>query len=521
MFTNKDIIKLQIEDKNYSAITFSDKNCELPSFLLQGEKQPGFIYKDDKLEKWYWEGFTTYNDKKCLYFEPLELYPLAEIAFSKRNIAPKLILNLAKALSLLDSSFLDLQNGIISAWRIYFTKDDGILILPRTLSDIFSSTSNEKVRYDNANYFIHANLLPSFTLIDQMAQLYYFAMTSIRPYEFTTVRENKYNAINLDLLVNALDISVDSDLSNKIDKILHLSISKIRDISSNLEPQIALKWFIERFKDISWDLENKAYTKIDIETLLENDKISKTINNYLKNEKRRVFLRKRGTLIIIITLISIAVIGFTTSRIKEALAPPYTASFDQNGIINAYYEAQNNLDVQKLEASLKRGTKSPISNEITTLFVTRQTRMAYEQVDSVVNPVTWVEKGMPPINDQYLIYGIDDILITQINENQYKVDSIFYSPYPLNDEISEEEGIANEDDDFYYCYRFMQSEIFTFNYNDRGWYEISDIQQTNMKYVDTLLVPTFSSYDTEYIEEEDLRETKSIIEDIYLNATYN
>ena len=60
MFTNKDIIDITIENKKYSAIVFSNKNVELPSFLLQGEKKPGYIYKDDILEPWYWKGFTTY-----------------------------------------------------------------------------------------------------------------------------------------------------------------------------------------------------------------------------------------------------------------------------------------------------------------------------------------------------------------------------------------------------------------------------------------------------------------------------
>ncbi len=520
MFTNNDIIEIELENIKYTAIAFSDKNCELPSFLLQGEKQPGYIFKNDELEKWYWSGFTTYQESKCLYFEPLKLYPLAELAFSLRNKAPLLIANLAKALSKLDSNFLDLQSGIVSAWRIYFTHDNGVLILPRNLSDIFSSTSSEAVRYDNANYFIHASILPSFSLIDQMAQLYYYSITSIRPYEFTTVRENGYNAISLKILSKSLDIKIDYDLVDKIDKILHLKLSKIRDISSNYEPQVALKWFIERFEDISWSLENKEYFKLDINDLLNNTNLQATIMKYQKKEKRIVFWRKKGTIIIVSTIIAAFVIGFVVGRVKEALAPPYTADYTKTEIINAYYESQNSLDVQKLEASLKRGTKSPVANEITTLFVTRQTRMAYEQIDTVVNPSSWVEEGMPPIDDKYLIYGIDDIVISQINENQYKVESIYYSPYPLENEISQEEQPLDPTG-LYTCYRFKQTEIFTFEYNDRGWFEISNITNAGMNYLDTLIVPTFSSYDDTYNLETDERTTKSVVEEKYANTIYN
>lgn len=520
MFTNKDIIEIELENKKYNAITFSDKNCELPSFLLQGEKQPGYIYRNGELEKWYWSGFTTYNNQKCLYFDSLKIIPVAELAFSLRNKAPLLISNLAKALSKLDSKFLDLQSGIVSAWRIYFTQDDGVLILPRNLSDIFSSTSNESIRFDNANYFIHAGVLPSFSLIDQMAQLYYYAMTSIRPFEFTTVRENHYNAINLSILADSLDIKASDDLINKIDKILHLKLNKVRDISSNYEPQVALKWFIERFDNISWDLDNKDYFKLNVDDLAKNEKLQTTIIKYQKKEKRIVFWRKKGTIIIVSTIIAAFVIGFIAGRVKEALAPPYTQDYTKTEIINAYYDSQNSLDVQKLEASLKRGTNSPVSNEITTLFVTRQTRMAYEQIDTVVNPTTWVKENMPPIDDKYLIYGIDDIVITQINENQFKVESTYYSPYPLENEVAEEEQVSDTTS-FYTGYRFKQTEVFTFEYNDRGWFEISDITNAGMQYLDTLIVPTFSSYDETYDIETDERKTESIIEEKYLNAIYN
>jgi hypothetical protein len=520
MFSNENIIKIKIENKEYSAIAFSDKNCELPSFLLQGEKKPGYLYTNGKLEPWYWEGFSNYNDKKCLYFEPIELYPLSQLASSLRNKAPKLILNLAKALNLCDSKFLDLQNGIISAWRIFFTKDDEVLILPRNLSDIFSSTSSEKVRFNNSNSFIHANILPSFTLIDQMAQLYYFAMTSIKPFEYDTIRTNHYKAINLELLVKALQVNVDPDLVDKINKILHLSLSKTRDISANYNPEVALKWFIERFDNITWDLENIEDRTITIDDLKNNEVTKPVVLKLQKTEKRIVFWRKRGTIIIISTIVAAFVIGFVGSRINEALQPPYTAGFDQSGIITAYYQAQNDLNVQNLEASFKRGVKSPISNEITTLYVTRQTRLAYERVDSVINPELWVAEGMPPIDSKKIIYGIDETEITKLNENQYLATSIFYSPYDLGSSENEEESIETTDSTIFKCYRYEQKQVFSFSYNNRGWYEISDIQTTDFKYIDTLYVPVYNTSDTTYDIETDTRVTTSDVEEQYKNKSF-
>lgn len=515
MFTNKDIIEIEIENEKYSAIAFSNKDCELPSFLLQGEKQPGYIYKNGELQPWYWKGFANYGNKKCLYFDPIEIFPLSQLASSLRSKAPMLIINLSKALNKCDSKFLDLQNGIISAWRIFFTKDDGVLILPRTLSDIFSSTADEYNRYSNSNSFIHANVLPSFSLIDQMAQLFYYSITGIKPFEFTTVRSNHYKAIDLNLLVKGFKINVDSDLVEKINKILHLSLNKTRDISSNLPPQNALQWFIERFDGTKWSLENREDKIITIEDLLKIEECKPIIEKLLKSEKRIIFWRKRGSVIIVSLIVAAFVISFVGGRIHDALQPPYTAGLDQIGVIEAYYEAQNNLDVQNLEASLQRGVSSPVLNEITTLYVTRQTRLAYEQVDSVINPSQWVDEGMPPIDSKKIIYGIDDVKITQIGDNQFLATSIYYSPYSLDQSEETEENLNSTTTDTTKCYRFEQKQVFSFEYNKKGWYEITDIKTTDLKYLDTLLVPVYQSTDTSYDFESDSRQTESIVESKY------
>jgi len=517
MFTNQDIINIEIENKKYTAIAFNAQSCQLPSFLLQGEKKPGFLFKDGKLNPWYWKGFANYNNQKCLYFDQIDIYPLSQLASSLRNKAPKLIVNLAKALCLCDKKFLDLQSGVISASRIFFTSDDDVLILPTTLGDIFSATSNEVIRFSNTNSFVHANILPSFTLIDQMTQLLYYSITSIKPFEFDAVRTNNYTALDLLLLVKTYNINIDNDLVDKINKILHLKLNKTRDISSNYEPQKALKWFVERFESLEWNLETKEDSQIGIEDLSKIEIISPTIEKLQIKEKRIIFWRKRGALIIISTISAVLVLSFIGSRINEALKPPYTAGLTQMGVIDAYYEAQTNLDVQNLEASFMRGVKSPVANEITTLFVTRQTRMAYEKIDSIIKPQAWVEESMPPIEDRRIIYGINDVRIESIKNNQFIATSIFYSPYSLdkNEEVGEviEQGIFK-------CYRFEQKQVFSFEYNDRGWFQISDIHTTEMKYVDTLLVPTYFSNDVSYDINTDERKTTSIVEDKYKNKSF-
>lgn len=491
MFTDNNIINLEIDNKEYSAIVFDNKDTELPHALLTGEKAVSFLYKDGILNEWYWKGFSQYKGSKCVYFDKINIHPLAELSTSLRHKAPMLINKLAKAICLCDSKFLDLRGGIISAWRIYFTDNDDILLLSSNLSDIFASTNSESVRYENTASFIHSGIHEAFSLIDLMAQYYYFAAIGMKPFENHSIREIGYKAIPLSLAAPIICPELSKDMIDKIDGILGLPLGKQRNISANLNPQKALEWFFTKFSNIDWDLKNLD-KPIDTQDLLEKNESTK---NYLisvsKKASKRIFLRKKGTLIIVIAIITLTVGGFTYSRIKDYLAPPYTAEMDQNGVIESYYNAQNDLDVQKLDASFAHGVKSPIETEVTTLFVSRQTRQAYENTNSIINPVTWEAEGRPVVAANSMLYGVDNVNIEAIGNNNYKVTSIFYSPNNYQEDTESSTTVdSNEDTNYLYTYRFKQIQIFTIELNKKGWYEISDLKTISTKYMDTLKIPT-------------------------------
>lgn len=520
MFTKKDIVNIEIDDTNYTAIVFDNKNTELPAALLAGEKEESYLFKNNELVPWFWTNFSNYKGSKCLYFEQMELYPLAEIATSLRNKAPLLINNLAKALNKCSTKFLDLRGGIISAWRIYFTADDDVLILSSTLGDIFASTNSESTRFNNTSSLIHSSIHPAFTLIDEMAQFYYYAAIGMKPFELSTIREIGYKAIPLNLASPILAPEISKENKDKIDGILHLSMGKQREIAGNQSPQDALEWFINRFNDITWALPNRESYPDTYKTLKDNESTKNFIETTEAKARKRVFWRKHGTLIIIITICTLLIGGFVKDRIQNYLAPPYTAGMNENGVIQSYYGAQNDLDVEKLEDSLAHGVKSPIANEVTTLFVTRQTRQAYESKNTVINPVTWEKEGRLAIPMGSMIYGVDGVQIENIGNNNFKVTSIFYSPddyAEFDDELDpSKQTVPN---DFSNIYRFKQIQIFTVSVAKKGWFEITGIETLSVEYLDTLTVPTITEVSNNMLPqqnttvvEEDTRVTTTSID---------
>lgn len=530
MFTDNNIIDLVIDNKEYSAILFDTKDTELPLSLLSGEKKISYLYKDGVLREWYWKGFAKHEGSKCIYFDKMNIHPIAQLSTSLRDKAPLLINKLAKAISLCDSKFLDLRGGIISAWRIYFTDDDDVLLLSSNLADIFASTNSEATRYENTSCFIHSGIHEAFTLIDLMSQYYYFAATGIKPFENSAIREIGYKAIPLSLLAPIVCPKLSKDFIDKIDGILNLSLGKQRNISGNLSPQKALEWFNTKFDDIKWDLE-VLETPIDTKTLLENDESTKKyLNAVSKKANKKIFLRNKGTLIIVISIILISVGSFTYSRIKDYLAPPYTAEFDQNGVIQSYYTAQNELDIEKLNDSFARGVKSPIETEVTTLFVSRQTRQAYESKNTIINPVEWELEGRPAIEAGSMLYGVDDVNIEAIGDNYYKVTSIFYSPDNYNELPELNDNINSVDDmNYLYIYRYKQIQLFKIELSKKGWYEITDLKSKSSTYMDTLKIPTkvvnntspFLQQPEEVNTIEDNRVTTQYVDDRLVHEEHN
>lgn len=490
MLSINDITTVEIEGTTFSAITFGEKEQKIPNYLLQGEKKKSYLYHDGKLTPWYWKGFNNVGDKHCVYFEKIEgLHPVADLATTLRNKAPMYIEKLSKALSLCPHDFLQLEGGIISSWRIFFTERGDVLLTSLELADILSSDAPTEDRFNNSLGWIHSDIHKPFTLIDQMAQIYYYAITGFMPFAREDVRETGFTIIPLKLIKNVLAPNLDEELANHIDGILTLSLGKQRAIAGNLDPEKALVWFHKRFSDITWDLE-KRETLPDSQKLMEEDPTVQTVLRYKgKQAQRSIFWRHKGSMIMIIGIAVLLVGGFAYSRIKQALAPPYTAGMSPEEIIEEYYKSQNDLDSIKLTASFANGVKSPIDNEVSTLFVNRQTRMAYEHVSSIINPETWNDEGEPPIRESFMIYGVDDLQIQDAGNGVYVATTTLYSPDNyLSASDSDAEVMPPEG--YTYSYVYKQQQTFVINMSKKGWYLIEDIHQDSAEYQYTLQIPT-------------------------------
>ncbi len=479
-----------IEQKPYTCIAIGPTGVDLPSYLLQGQKEPGYIIRpNEKPKAWYWQGLAVADGKRCLYFENLNLFSITEIATTKRSEALSLVRELAQALSILPAKFLDLSSNVLPLWRIWGIEEGGFLILSQDLADLFSSCAEEEVRYNMVSAWVHHGIHIPFALSDQMTQLLYFAVAGFPPFGASETREDRFRALPLSMA----SVDLEQRTTSFIDTTLRLGLSKQRDASGNLESQKALAWFLQATDDLVWNLQDRT----EAPTYEEMKRVSSSasfLENQNKRSDRSIFWRQKGWIVISVALTVILVVWFATGRIKDAIAPPYTAGMVAQEVIEEYYLAQNELDLQKMEASLAKKVKNPAAMEVTNLFVSRQTRKAYEGITTQIDPTVWIESGRPPLLEGTFLYGVSDIDVRAINSEEYEATSILYSPYPY---FEDQESTMVEEGEIV-IFRYKQVQHFTVGVSKRGWLEITSLTNQSLERLDNMRIPTYK------------RETKAI-----------
>ncbi len=474
----KESFSLTIDGTPLSAITIASQDAQLPSYLLGGEKQPGYLYDGERLTKWYWKGLSAYEGRRVLTFEPLSITPMNKLSTTLRSEALFLVRRLAEALLLTDSAFLDLSSGIIPLWRLWVTDAGGILIMSQDIGDLFASVSDEEERYLNSACWVHHTIHAPFSLIDQMTSLLYSSAAGAPPFADRNSREDGFRHLPLALIETGLDERTVAF----IDETLSMSLTKMREAAGNKLPHRALSAFLAKSEALVWNLESVEQA-MSRQEQLASPKAAAFAERQAKRAKAKIFWRRFGWIIITVVLSVSLVASFVVGRVKDALAPPYTASFGQTEIIEAYYRAQNELDLQRMDASFARKVKNPSTMEVTNLFVTRQTRQAYEAINVQVDPEQWLAEGMPPILEGSFIYGVSDVAVERLGEDSFVARSTYWAPFNYAGE-TEEGPMA------VYAYDMVQR--FSIETGKKGWYEITAISAPELSNMRRVEVATYT-----------------------------
>ena len=463
------IMTYEIDSEKKSCIRLGIDTLNIPVHMLSGAKKCGYIYKNGELTPWYWTSFKSFDGFKHIYFDYLDIKPLSKISTVYRKDSLKILTNLADALTKCPKEFMDLRLNILPLWRFYIIDTDTLLLLDPDTADIISIYLEEDEKFDMLTAYSKFNTQENFALIRQFAQLVYYALTNESPYHNVDVRNNKFLEIPLDYYKESLFKNLDDKTINFISYILRANDNNQREIMGNRRGQVNLLYFIEKANELAYEVEN----------LSEEDYIKEKSNLGIKYEtfkektekkaKVNVFFRKKGTIIAIIVIATIAIGSIVGFYINKAFKPPITQGYSANEVINTYFEGINKLDISTVDETLE-GISCPYEHTIISLFVSSRQVLAYENHSPHIHVQQYLDDKNAKIRKDSYIYGTSDVNIEQINENEYLVNYLFYAPYPIDAEDGQK-GL--------YIYEINQ--IHTLEYNKRDWYSIVNIEEVDSK----------------------------------------
>ncbi|MDY5932189.1 MAG: hypothetical protein SPJ34_09215 [Candidatus Ornithospirochaeta sp.] len=476
----KDIIELERDGIIYSAIRLGGDDFGLPKHLMTGEKKEGIIIDGDRTERWFWQGMCSYEGSKYAYFDRCDIESLETITTIHRDKALRIVLNIAKGIHNAPKDFINLETGVFPLYRIFIIDGEKVLLLPPDLGDTISIMRDEEERMHDVNFLIKKDVEMPFLLILEMAELMYYAASGMLPYQSEDVRLSNFEEAPLSAFC-----SFNEKTMGFIDFILHARNREMRDIMGNRGPAECLTWFIERAEGLVWDLGSISEQERDgnLEKVFSTESYRNYISKRAKDAKRRTFWRVRGALIVAIAAVAIVAGSIGGTMLKGFLEPPLTKDLEPAGIIEAFYQSQNEIDPQGLVTALK-GTKAPQEMEVVNMFVSNRTRLANESFDSFVPVDQWIENGKPAVYQTSVIYGVVLDSIERISDDTYRATGTWYTPYSYEEEEDVDyTSEVQKDYSYVTVYSYKVSQDFTFKWNSRGWYNIVNIENTYYEYL--------------------------------------
>ena len=124
---------------------------------------------------------------------------------------------------------------------------------------------------------------------------------------------------------------------------------------------------------------------------------------------RTAFWRRRGTLVTVISAVSLALVLIVGSVVWGVIKPDPTDTWTPQEVVRGYYTGLETLDDQllgKLSSGAHDATVAKDRDEVTNRYVIRQVRTAYELQSPVLAAAAWEKAGKPPLVAGQILYGL-------------------------------------------------------------------------------------------------------------------
>ncbi len=477
--------KVKIGDKEYYALKFGLEGFEMSPRVMQNTRRDGILVKDNDILPFPWHGVTKDKDGEYILLPPVELEDITAISSKYRDKALSLVIKIARGLYSADESFLDLSTGIFPLYRIYIASGSDIVLLPPDAGEILTLSRTPSDIDRSVRNLLTPSLERGYTLVHEMAQLLYFALSGRFPYEKPEVRGAGFKPYSLNYYTSTSD-----ETSAFIMNTLLMGEKQQRRVCLNNTSRETLKYFLDKSETLEWE-----YPAIEdserIWAMKKSEGTKVFIEEKKKREKRaskRTFLRKKGVITLVIVIVA-SIVGYLVGNfLYQKFRAPYTKDLSPTEIISYTIEKQNELDA----ASLNEGYKKDAAQykEVTTLYILNKTRLAYESKAPFISLEEWKENDEGAIEKDQFVYGVEIESITDEGDEKYTAELTWYTPYGFSDD---DEEMYEEREGYTRTFVYSVTEHFTFEYNKRGWWECTDSYFSDDKLLDVIYIPNVTT----------------------------
>ncbi len=472
--------RIIVGEKEYTALRFGNDSYEMPPSVMQNTRKDGLIITDEGIRSYPWYGITKDRDGQYILLPPSEYEDIRTISLAHRDRALSLVRKIALGLKEAEKSFPDLLSGIFPLYRIIIEKGENIVLLSPDAGSILTLSHTPEETDRDVRTLIVPDKEKSFTLALEMVQLLYYALCGRFPYERADVRGSGFRAYDLSLY------GYEGENASFIMKSLEMKVKDQRKICLNYSEQYALGWFLSLTEKLEWreTARKEEETAESINKSEESPVFCSLMERKERKAKRHRLFREKGAVALLITLVAAGVIWFAGNFIYQEVKAPDTKALTPIGIIEYTIEKQNELDA----GSINEGFKGEAAQymEVTSLYVSSRTMLAYSQKNTIISAPEWIEGGRGAIDEECTVYGVIIKSIEAVSENTYTAHLEYYTPYAFYNE-DEEDNSINEDSARVFVYSV--DETFVFEWNKRGWWICTSSEFEDASLIEVLNIP--------------------------------
>ncbi len=458
----------EVKGVTYCALTIGEVSGEIPRHLLSGEQECGYIYRDGTLSELYYSRIMDQGGMRSILYDTPLMIPVTEIGQRFPHQIKERFVELSQAMQAVPRTFFQNERGFIPSWRLYIFEEGGAALLPSRLSDLILYSASQKDRVNHINRYHRPDIHSPFALCHQLAQLLYLSLAGFAPFEIEEVRLTAYRPIPSVIAVKGLN----AVSGETLDRILAMPISKQRtEVSGAYSASENLSWFDTQIQGLSFDRDEEGPP---------NNELGTYRSELMKKGQKREFWRKKGMGIAAVAVALIIILTVTIGALRRAAEPPYTAGMSAPQVIEEFFKAQNDLNIEQMNASLARGVSNPFEKEVTMFFVNDRVRMAYEQIDALITPEEFVASGGESIPATSMLYGVGDLTVTEKSDNTFLAEYLYYTPV-LDSENTESSEV-------YRGTVVLNRVEFTLS-DEKGYELITDIKELGFEKVKEIEIP--------------------------------